>query len=892
MAVIAKNCPEHRVMVVDINAEPDRRLAIGYACPSTSRASLEMVEAARGRNLFFSTEIDRNIAEADIIFVSVNTPTKTFGQGAGKAADLQYWEKTARQILENSDARQDRGRKKHPAGAHRRSDGAYPELATTGACTSTCSPTPSSWPKARPSRTWRTRPGADRRARDTYRAESRARPWSIFTPHWVPRERILTTNLWSSELSKLVANAFLAQRISSINAISALCEKTGADVAEVARAIGMDSRIGPKFLSASVGFGGSCFQKDILNLVYLCESYGLDEVADYWEQVVQMNEYQEQRFVTNMVIRRCSTRWPANGSPCWAWPSRPTPATPANRPGSTWPPSCWKNARTWSSPTRRPWKTPGATWTGSPERRARWNISPIPTRAAADAQGLAVITEWDLYKDLDFEKIFASMRKPAFVFDGRNILDPPKALRNRLQCFSAGQTELDPFQIGPRRAAPGARRADVRDHRLLRGQGGQPILLDGLKRLEYRGYDSAGMAVADGRKLILIRAVGKVSDLEKKGIARPLPGHSGIAHTRWATHGRPSEENAHPHCDCTGKIAIVHNGIIENYLDLKEELSVRRHVFQSETDSEVVAHLIEEYYDGDLEKALLKTIARLEGTFGIAVVHADSQGQVVIARRGSPIIIGVGEGEYFAASDASALLPYTQKIISLNDDEVAQLHPSGYHIKNLNNELLQKEIEIRENRDEQADKKGFEHFMLKEIFEQPEAIENACRGRLIESEGVSTAGGPRAGPGTPEEREAAGHRLLRHQLLRRPVRPLYLREPCRHACRSGGGLGVPLPQAEDERGHGGPRPVAIRGNRRHHRRHSRSQAQGGADPGGGERRGLGHRPDHRCRRLQPRRPGIRRGLHQDLYLAAGGADADGLADRQVPGAFLRRGQRP
>ncbi len=269
----------------------------------------------------------------------------------------------------------------------------------------------------------------------------------------------------------------------------------------------------------------------------------------------------------------------------------------------------------------------------------------------------------------------------------------------------------------------------------------KPILLDGLKRLEYRGYDSSGLAVVDGNKLNLIRALGKVSELEKKGIARPLPGHSGIAHTRWATHGRPSELNAHPHCDCREKIGIVHNGIIENYLDLKEELLARKHVFRSETDSEVIAHLIEEYFAGDLETALLKTVQRLEGTFGIAAIHADCESQVVIVRRGSPIIIGIGEGEYFAASDANALLPYTQKIISLNDDEMAVLHPGGYHIKNLNNEFLQKEIEIRERRDDQADKKGFEHFMLKEIFEQPEAIENAFRGRLIESEGVSKLGG-------------------------------------------------------------------------------------------------------------------------------------------------------
>jgi glucosamine--fructose-6-phosphate aminotransferase (isomerizing) len=269
----------------------------------------------------------------------------------------------------------------------------------------------------------------------------------------------------------------------------------------------------------------------------------------------------------------------------------------------------------------------------------------------------------------------------------------------------------------------------------------RPILLDGLKRLEYRGYDSAGLAVADCNKLAVIRALGKVADLEKKGIARPLPGHYGIAHTRWATHGRPSEENAHPHCDCGAKIGIVHNGIIENYLDLKEELLAKKHVFKSETDSEVLAHLIEEYYAGDLEMAVLKTVKRLEGTFGIAAIHADNDRQVVIVKRGSPIIIGIGENEYFAASDANALLPYTQKIISLNDDEMAVLHADGYHIKNLNNEFLQKEIEICENRNDLADKKGFEHFMLKEIFEQPESIENACRGRIIESEGVSKLGG-------------------------------------------------------------------------------------------------------------------------------------------------------
>jgi glucosamine--fructose-6-phosphate aminotransferase (isomerizing) len=273
------------------------------------------------------------------------------------------------------------------------------------------------------------------------------------------------------------------------------------------------------------------------------------------------------------------------------------------------------------------------------------------------------------------------------------------------------------------------------------GRMAETVLLDGLKRLEYRGYDSAGLAVVDRKKMTIVRALGKVSDLEKKLIGRKLKGQCGIAHTRWATHGRPSEQNAHPHCDCRGKISIVHNGIIENFQDLKEELIAAKHVFTSETDSEVVAHLVEEYFSGDLEMAVLKTVKRLEGTFGLAVIHADSERQIVMVKRGSPIIMGIGDNEYFAASDANALLPYTQKIVSLNDDELAVINADGYYIKNLNNEFLEREIEICAGRDYLADKKGYEHFMLKEIFEQPEAIENAFRGRLVESEGVSKLGG-------------------------------------------------------------------------------------------------------------------------------------------------------
>src|SRR5512133_70567 len=294
MAVIAKNCPEHRVMVVDIN---EAKIAAWQSdnLPIYEPGLDEVVRCSRGRNLFFSTEIDRNIAEADIIFVSVNTPTKTFGQGAGKAADLQYWEKTARQILEASSNSKvvveestlpvrtaeamERILNSNDRGLHF-DVVSNPEFLAEGTAI-------------------RDMQQPDRvlvGARETPSGQQALEAIVEIYANWVPRERIITTNLWSSELSKLVANAFLAQRISSINSISALCEATGADVDEVANAIGKDSRIGPKFLKASVGFGGSCFQKDILNLVYLCEHFALPEVARYWEGVVKMNDWQKHRF--------------------------------------------------------------------------------------------------------------------------------------------------------------------------------------------------------------------------------------------------------------------------------------------------------------------------------------------------------------------------------------------------------------------------------------------------------------------------------------------------------------------------------------------------------------------------------------------------------------------
>ena len=268
-----------------------------------------------------------------------------------------------------------------------------------------------------------------------------------------------------------------------------------------------------------------------------------------------------------------------------------------------------------------------------------------------------------------------------------------------------------------------------------------PILVDGLKRLEYRGYDSAGLAVVENGKTFMVKSKGKVSSLEAKLSDSSSEATFGIAHTRWATHGKPSEINAHPQFDCNNKVSVVHNGIIENYQEIKEELIKKGHKFTSDTDTEVIAHLIEQNFNGDLESAVLKSIEKLDGAFGIAAIHSDVDHKIVVVKRGSPIIIGIGEDEYFAASDSTALSPYTNQMIILSDDEMAVLNSSDYYIKNLSNEILKKKVEFVDSNMYTNDKKGFKHFMLKEIFEQPETIENAFRGRMIESEGVSKLGG-------------------------------------------------------------------------------------------------------------------------------------------------------
>jgi len=439
MAVIAKHCPEHRVVVVDINAA---KIAAWNSdrLPIYEPGLEEVVRLARGRNLVFSTEINRNIAEADIIFVSVNTPTKTFGQGAGKAADLQYWEKTARQILENSTTPKVVVEKStlpvRTAQAMERildcnnkslhfDVVSNPEFLAEGTAIKDME-------------------NPDRvliGGRGTPSGQKAVQAIVDIYAHWVPHERIITTNLWSSELSKLAANAFLAQRISSINAMSALCEKTEADITEVARAIGTDSRIGPRFLRASVGFGGSCFKKDILNLVYLCEYYGLYEAAAYWEQVVKMNEYQEARFVSNMVSAMFNTvagkrialfgaAFKANTSDIRESPALAVCRTLLEERAQVviTDPYALDNARD-----------------DLGDAAEQVVFEPDPYAAAEDAHAVAVLTEWPQFAELDYEAIYKSMVKPAFIFDGRNILDHEKLYALGFNVYAVGKPPLTNF---------------------------------------------------------------------------------------------------------------------------------------------------------------------------------------------------------------------------------------------------------------------------------------------------------------------------------------------------------------------------------------------------------------------------------------------------------------
>ncbi len=256
------------------------------------------------------------------------------------------------------------------------------------------------------------------------------------------------------------------------------------------------------------------------------------------------------------------------------------------------------------------------------------------------------------------------------------------------------------------------------------------VLLGGLARLEYRGYDSAGLAVVSDGELQVVRRLGKLVNLTNAVAETPVAGSVGIGHTRWATHGRPSEENAHPHIDCTGRIAVVHNGIIENYMELREELAQAGHILRSETDTETVAHLIEAYFDGDLAAAVRKAIKRLDGAYALAVVHLDDPSTVVAARKDSPLIIGIGDGENIVASDIPAVLEYTREVLAIEDGQVATVTADRVFVTDLDGVAVEPEMLHVEWDLAAAEKGGFEDFMLKEIHEQPTAIRETLRGRM------------------------------------------------------------------------------------------------------------------------------------------------------------------
>ncbi|HBC46778.1 MAG TPA: glutamine--fructose-6-phosphate transaminase (isomerizing), partial [candidate division Zixibacteria bacterium] len=268
-----------------------------------------------------------------------------------------------------------------------------------------------------------------------------------------------------------------------------------------------------------------------------------------------------------------------------------------------------------------------------------------------------------------------------------------------------------------------------------------PLLMEGLQRLEYRGYDSAGVALIENGGMVIQKNAGKIAVLAEKLKDCDFKATTGIAHTRWATHGEPTNLNAHPHTGMSGKIAVVHNGIIENYSALKEVLKQQGHIFKTDTDTEILAHLIEEYYDGNLLQAVRHALTQVEGTYGIAVISTDNPEIMVAARSGSPLVIGSGDGENLVASDVAALLRHTNRVVYLEDGELAEITPKGFSITTLNDVVVSPHLQEISWSLDMIEKGGFPHFMLKEIFEQPETLKNATRGRLNFDEATARLNG-------------------------------------------------------------------------------------------------------------------------------------------------------
>ncbi len=429
MAIIAQKCPNIKVTVVDLNetrinawndSNPEN-------IPIYEPGLSDIVSETRNKNLFFSTEVEKAIDLADIIFISVNTPTKTYGEGKGMAADLKYIELCARQIAQVS--KSDKIIVEKSTLPVRTAEALKSILDSTGngvkfqilsnpeflaegtAVADLLNPD-------------RVLIGGENSQEGKTAMEALVNVYA----NWVPRERILTTNVWSSELSKLTANAFLAQRVSSINAMSELCEKTGANVNEVSRAIGMDKRIGNKFLQSSVGFGGSCFQKDILNLVYIAKSYGLNEVADYWEQVIIMNDYQKKRFASNIVKTLYNTVADKKITFLgWAF-KKDTNDTRESA-------AIYVADKLLSEQANISIFDPKVSEKqvlfdlnylesrSTEKNKAGVIVHSDPYEACKDTHAICILTEWDEFRTYDWQKIYDNMKKPAFVFDGRNLLD-------------------------------------------------------------------------------------------------------------------------------------------------------------------------------------------------------------------------------------------------------------------------------------------------------------------------------------------------------------------------------------------------------------------------------------------------------------------------------------
>jgi UDPglucose 6-dehydrogenase len=445
MSVIAQKCPEISVNVVDLNTE---RIAAWNDAdvnniPIYEPGLSEVVAEARGRNLFFSTEVDEAIAAADMIFISVNTPTKTYGIGKGMAADLKFIELAARQIARISTSDKIvvekstlpvRTAEALKSILHNTGNGvnfqilSNPEFLAEGTAVEDLHAPD------------RILIGGEESEAGQAAMESLVEVYA----KWVPRENIITSNVWSSELSKLTANAFLAQRVSSINAISELCEHTGADVNEVAGAIGRDSRIGPKFLKASVGFGGSCFQKDILNLVYISRSYGLQAVADYWEQVIIMNDHQKKRFAQNIVSTLFNT---VSGKKIaflgWAF-KKDTNDTRESAAIYVADELLAERAEVtvYDPKVKRSQMMGDLNYLNTreaAENKALLTTAEDAYQACAGAHAIAVLTEWDEFKALDWQKIYQQMAKPAFVFDGRAILNKADLEKIGFQVYRIGK---------------------------------------------------------------------------------------------------------------------------------------------------------------------------------------------------------------------------------------------------------------------------------------------------------------------------------------------------------------------------------------------------------------------------------------------------------------------